>query len=193
MKNFLIILRKRDDKMNAIQFKNNLSIKKIESNNKQDWGMIHELEQDPLVYGKTGYLWYLSSTILDSKYHYLERDDIYNAPFAIYHTDFPIGYLQISPIIKSSLHSSVDLSYAILKRERKNGYMKSVLSDISDYILEDGLVNEINLMIHPENTASQLTAIASGFTGILMSDYDGYDDNYWVYRKKRETPKITLP
>ena len=48
-------------------------------------------------------------------------------------------------------------------------------------------------MIRPENTASQLTAIASGFTGILMSDYDGYDDNYWVYRKKRETPKITLP
>ena len=42
--------------MNIIHLTNNLSIKKIEPNNKKDWWMIHELEKDPLVYGNNGYL-----------------------------------------------------------------------------------------------------------------------------------------
>lgn len=172
--------------MNIISFDHNLSIKKIEPNNEKDWWMIHELEQDPLVYGKNGYLWYLSSAIKDTNYRYLERDDIYNSPFAIYQRDFPIGFLQISPIVKGRIYSSVDLSYAILKQERKKGYMKSILTNVSDYILEEGSVDEVDLMIHPENKASQMVAISSGFTDVFMSNYDGYDDNYWVYRKIKE-------
>lgn len=171
--------------MNIIYFPNNLSIKKIEADHEKDWWMIHQLEQDPLVYGKTGYLWYLSSTILDSKYRYLEYDSIYNSPFSIYHGDSPIGFLEVSPIYQGKIHSSVELSYAILRNERKKGYMKSVLTSVSDYILEEGSVDEVDLMIHSDNTASRLTASASGFTGIYLSTSLGYDENQWVYRKTK--------
>lgn len=172
--------------MNTIQFCNNLSIKKIEPDNEKDWWMIHELEKDPLVYGKNGYLWYLSSSIQDSKYRYLESFDIYNSPFAIYHKDFPIGFLEISPVYKSIIRSSVDLSYAILKEERKKGYMKSVLTNVSDYILQDSSVDEVTLMICYDNLASQMVAAASGFQSIFLSKEDGYEENQFVYRKTKD-------
>jgi len=171
--------------MNIIHLTNNLSIKKIEPNNKKDWWMIHELEKDPLVYGNNGYLWCLSSTVKDSKYRYLKRDDIYNSPFSIYHSNFPISFLEILPIYKSRIHSSVDLSYAILKKERKKGYMKAVLTNVSEYIFDDASVDEVTLMIHPSNIASQMTALCSGFEEICLPRFDENDDNYLVYRKSK--------
>lgn len=175
--------------MNTIYFDNELSIKKIEPNNEKDWWMIHELEQDPLVYGKYGYLWYLTSTIEDSKYRYLEREDIYNSPFAIYHSKNPIGFLQTSPLSIGKACSSVDLSYAILKQERKKGYMRSVLTNVSDYILEDFSIDEIDLTIHPDNKASQMVAVASGFTKAFQLNYGDYDESFLVYRKTKEMIK----
>jgi len=175
--------------MNTIYFTNNLNIKKIEAENEKDWWMIHQLEQDPLVSGKTGYLWHLSSTILNSEYRYLEYDDIYNSPFSIYHGDLPIGFLEVSPIYQGRIRSSVELSYAILKKERKKGYMKSVLTNVSDYILEDMSVDEVDLIIHSDNIASRLTASASGFTGVHLSNSLDYDDSQWVYRKTKNSTR----
>lgn len=172
--------------MNTIYFDHDLSIKKIEPNHEKDWWMIHELEQDPQVYGKYGYLWYLSSVIEDSKYRYLEQEDIYNSPFAIYHSESPIGFLQTSPVYINKHCSSIDLSYAILKQERRKGYMKSVLTNVSDYILENISIDEIILTIDTNNKPSQMTAVASGFTKAFQLNYGDYDEGSFVYRKTKE-------
>lgn len=171
--------------MNTINLNDNLQIKKIEPKNEKDWWLIHKLEQDPLI---PGYLWNLSAAIEASKYRYLLYDNIYNSPFTIYYEKSPIGFLQISPIYKSRIRSSVDLAYAIVKEERKKGYMKSILTNVSDYILEDNYVDAVELIIASDNKASQLTAAAAGFTAAYFSETEGYDEDFFVYQKTNNKP-----
>lgn len=151
-----------------------LSIKKIEPNNESDLWLIHSLEKDPLVTGDDGYLWYSEFPVRDPKYQYLESSEIYDSPFAIYCHQRPIGFLEISKIGITKLLSSVELSYAVLSTERKNGYMKSVLNDVSNLILLDEAhsIDEVELKIDHNNLASQKVAKGAGFVMYEPSQKD---------------------
>ena len=63
--------------------------------------------------------------------------------------------------------------------------MKAVLTNVSEYIFDDASVDEVTLMIHPSNIASQMTALCSGFEEICLPRFDENDDNYLVYRKSK--------
>lgn len=164
-------------------------IKEIDPENEDDLWLINRLEEDPLVCGQRGYLWRISC-LLDNL-RYSKHQDIYNCPFSIYRHQSPIGFLNISKIYKTRTNSSVELSYALIKEERKKGYMKNILITASDYILLDKnhSIDEIDLSIHPENLASQKVAMYSGFICDNLSSKEHFEQGRIIYYKTKQMIK----
>lgn len=149
-------------KMKTIILDNDLSIKKLDQNNKSDIWLANELDKDELICGKNGYLWSIKDTL--KKANNILNDEIYATPYSIYNKNEPIGYIEISPIIEEL--KLVNISYALLKRARGKGDMTRILTKTSEKILNDlnHNIEIISLLIDSNNIASQKVASSSGFT-----------------------------
>lgn len=171
--------------MQKILLTKNLSIKKLNPNNPLDTGLIEELEKDEEICGKKGYLWPLSVNLKDRRY--LLHDKIIKSSYAIYLDAFPIGFLEISDIFKTPNMQTVDLVYALHKNARKKGYMQTVLTEVSEQILEEySEIDAITLMIDPRNKSSRNTALAAGFTTDGRDEKEYLEEGCIVYQKKRK-------
>ena len=171
--------------MKKVDFTRNLSIKKLNPNNPLDTGLIEALEQDELINGKNGYLWALSNNLKDVSY--LRHNSLLNSSYAIYHGKNPIGFLEISDIFKTPDIWSVNLCYALHKTARKKGYMRTVLTEVSDMILKENQgIDTITLMIAPSNEKSILTAEASGFISDNLIEEEYQEQGYVIYQKMRK-------
>ena len=171
--------------MKKINLTENLSIKKLNPNNPLDTGLIDELEQDEQINGRNGYLWPLSNNLKDVRY--LLHNNLLNSSYAIYHEKNPIGFLEISDIFKTPDMWTVNLCYALHKTARKKGYMRTVLTEVSDMILKENQdIDTITLMIAPSNEKSILTAKASGFISDDLTEEEHQEQGYVIYQKLRK-------
>lgn len=145
-----------------------LKIKKIEPSNEKDLWLLHHLTCDSDVYGsnsKPGHLWNLETeTFLNL--HYLQHGELYGSPFAIYLDNNPIGFLDVSGILQTPNSSYVDLSYALIREARGQGYMQRSLSVVSDCLLGNKVygLDFCECFISPYNPKSSKVAISSGFS-----------------------------
>lgn len=171
--------------MKKLQLSNELFIKKLNPNNPLDTGLIEELEKDETINGENGYLWPLSTSFQDRRY--LLHENLLKSCYTIYHKNCPIGFLEISDIFKTPNMCTVDISYALHKTARKKGYMQSVLTEISEILLEEySEVDTITLIIDPKNTSSRKTAKSSGFITDGRSEKEYQREGYVVYQKVRK-------
>lgn len=167
--------------MDKIKISNGLSIKKLEPDNEKDLSLLEELNKDEMVTGENGYLYSLHPNLVFRDLRYLYRSDIYDAQFSIYHLEEVIGYLDISDVFPSIFGNYVSLSYAILERFRRLGYMSELLSNLSDIILQDRVENVdfVSLVIDNMNIPSSKLALKAGFTSIQV------EEEYKVYSKRK--------
>ncbi len=93
---------------------------------------------------------------------------IFNNFYAIRHADDLIGYIEIED------SKDVFLNYALIKEARKKGYATEVLSELSDYLLENfsDKLDSVYTIIDNKNKASINTSIRSGFS--LMEKSNGF-------------------
>ena len=101
-----------------------------------------------------------------------------------------IGYVFISKIIKYDIY----LEYSILKEYRGKGLGKLLLSEISNYLIDNYNIKSIMLDIDPSNVPSIMTAVSCGYiaddeeyisrnmNGKILYRIDNY--NYINKRKK---------
>ena len=170
--------------MEPIPLDNELSIKKLEPNNQKDVWIARQLDKDSLIAGADGYLWHIEELMKRAK-SYLAYSDIYGSPYAIYHRQNPVGYLEISHI--SEWFKNVELAYALLNTERGKGYATKTLKVISKIILED-IINDIksvSLIIDLNNIKSQNVAIRAGFIDDGLSDEQHMIQEYITYTKTK--------
>lgn len=101
-----------------------------------------------------------------------------------------IGYIFISKNILDQVY----LEYSLLKKYRGNKYGKLILSEVSDYLMNEYNIKSLVLDIDPSNTPSIRTAIGCGYEideeeylkrnmiGKILYRLDNY--NYINKRKK---------
>lgn len=168
--------------MEPIQLDNELSIKKLDPNNEKDVWLARELDNDPLIVGGNGYLWSIEETMKRAK-AYLSSMDIYHSPYAIYHKQNPVGYIELSYI--HEVLKYIEISYALLNQERGKGYATKTLTAISRIILEDIInnVKSVSLIIDISNIKSQMVAIRSGFVSDGLSEEEHKIKEYITYQK----------
>ena len=170
--------------MQKILLTENLSIKKLNPNNPLDTGLIEELEKDETINGENGYLWALSANLKNVSY--LLHDNLLQSSYAIYYQNNPIGFLEISHIFKTQKLWTVDFCYALHKTARKKGYMTTVLTEVSNLLLEENQkLDAITLMIDPGNKNSRKTAEASGFITGGRTEEEYRKEGCVVYYKRR--------
>lgn len=170
--------------MKKINLTENLSIKKLNPHNPLDTGLIEELEKDETINGEKGYLWPLSTNLKNVSY--LLHDNLLQSSCVIYCKNNPIGFLEISHIFKTQKWWTVDFCYALHKTARKKGYMTTVLTEVSNLVLEENQkVDAITLMINPGNKNSRKTAEASGFITDGRTEEEYQTEGCVVYYKRR--------
>jgi RimJ/RimL family protein N-acetyltransferase len=164
-----------------MQLSKDISIKKLDPYDTKDIWLAEELDKDELVCGPNGYLWSIKNLFNDTRY--LARNDIYNSPFAIYDKENPVGYIEISPIF----NKMVDISYAILKKERQKGYATITLKEITDIILNDVYnIDKVILIVDINNYISQNVALKAGFINDGLSKQEHYKKGYISYQKTKK-------
>lgn len=170
--------------MKYIDLVDNLSLKKLDPNNKKDVKLISTLNKDPLVGRKKGYFYSLKDCFDDLSY--LDNEEIYDSQFSIYNMDNPIGYMKISKIIEAS--KMVILSYALLKRARGHGYMTKVLREVTKMILQDQKrqIEAITLIVDVNNKESQRLVERVSFVSDGLSNIDHLSQGYITYVKTKQ-------
>lgn len=96
-----------------------------------------------------------------------------------------IGYVYFSPISNYRLY----LEYSVLKSERKKGYGKLILNEVTNYVIQNYNIKQIMLDIDRSNLASMNTAISCGYNydddTIGMNDRIEFilDNPYFINKK----------
>ena len=172
--------------MQKIPLTDELDIKKLNPNNPLDTLLIEELCQDEEICGEKGYLWPLTEIL--QRYNHLLHNNLYDSPYIIYHKQYPIGYLEISPIFVSKSTNFVDIAYALHKEIKKKGYMCKILEKVSDLLLYNTAeeIKEILLETAPDNEASRKVAKRAGFIEDGLSEKEHLEQGFVTYQKKRK-------
>ena len=84
----------------------------------------------------------------------------------------PIGYVFLSNIKRDEIY----VEYSVLNNERRKGYGKLILSEVSDFLAQNYNIKQINLDIDPSNEASIKTAESCGFT----FDEESFENNNYM-------------
>ncbi len=175
--------------MGTINLTDELYMKKMDVSNPTDLWLARELDKDELIYGEHGYLHSIESLFKSKQYinrEYLTSGSIYQAPYAIYRNEDPIGYMELS---KYHEHlKCVYLCYALLDRYRGNGYATKTLMNISEKILQD-IINDVQkvvLVIDPDNLKSQAVATRAGFISDGLSYEEHVEQGFAQYIKMKK-------
>lgn len=164
--------------MDVIPIDDRLCMKRLKPLDPKDIWLAEQLDQDELVGGKNGYLYSIRNELrllqLQAK---IATNTLYGSSYSIcYHTQ-PIGYFGISDRLLDEVEY-VSFAYALLKQERKKGYMKVVLRYMSNLLLSD--ISKVELMISNRNEASIHLAQSVGYqlrknTFLQESEYSIYE------------------
>lgn len=165
-----------------------LHLQKLDSFNKNHMRLARTLDKDERIFGEFGYLYSIEQLFHNKEYidrNYLLKNDIYHSPYAIYYCDTPIGFMEISNVFESL--KMVDISYALLKKFRGNGYASKTLREISRIILSDKIIDIqlISLIIDITNKSSQSVAVRAGFVDDGLSSKQHEEQGYIRYQKTK--------
>lgn len=171
-----------------ISLTDGLHLQKLDALNHEHVWLAKELDNDKLVSGRTGYLYPVELLFTDKRYcdgSYLLNGDVYGSPYAIYHYENPIGFMEISKIFEE--FRQVYISYAILKDYRRLGYASKTLREISQLILSDKIndINLISLIISCTNENSKAVANRAGFIDDGLSQKEHEEQGYISYQKTK--------
>lgn len=124
----------------------------------------HILTKNELLHGKSfsKYIKQIEERLVNNKKEIFELDSAY----LVYLSNQIIGYLFVSDIQKYKIY----IEYSILNKHRKKGFGKLLLSEITDYILENYEVKEIALDIDVSNLPSINLAESCGY--YLEDEFD---------------------
>jgi len=165
-----------------------LHLEKLDVLNHEHIWLAKELDNDKLINGRSGYLYPIELLFTDKRYSdrmYLSKDDVYGSPYAIYHYDNPVGFMEISKIFEE--FRQVYISYAILRDYRRLGYASKTLKQISQLILSDRIndINLISLIISCTNESSKAVASRAGFIDDGLSPKEHEAQGYVSYQKTK--------
>lgn len=165
-----------------------LHLKKLDLLDEQHVWLAKELDKDEQIFGEFGYLYSVEKLFYEKRYadrNYLFKGDIYQAPYAIYHYNNPVGFIEVSKIFEDL--KMVDISYALLKKCRGNGYASKTLREISKMILLDRIndVHLISLVIDYTNESSKNVALRAGFVDDGLSLKQHEEQGYINYQKTK--------
>lgn len=144
-----------------MQLTDNLWMEKINLNkNAHVWLLDTLNKENP---SNQSFIWDFKKEIQKRTDDYLTRPDILYSPFALYSSEHPVGYLEISNIFYPENY--VCLIYALLKKEQKKGYASRTLLTVSKYLLTKYRqeIHKIILTIDPDNKESIALAKRCGF------------------------------
>lgn len=156
--------------MERIWLDDSLNIKKLDPNDSKDVWLVSELDKDELISGENGYLWPMGNIFNDVKY--LSRNDIYASPYGIYYQNKPVGYIELSDIITICHKKILDISYALLEKERGKGYATRTLLETTKMLLTVSDIDKVSLIIDSKNKQSQRVAEQSGFIVDHQVDFE---------------------
>lgn len=111
----------------------------------------------------SNYVHDIDRRLMDNK---RKNDSIFDKGYIVSLNNNLIGYIFISKLIKDDIY----LEYSILKEYRGKGLGKMLLSEISNYLMDNYNIKSIVLDIDPSNIPSIMTAVSCGY----MVDEDEY-------------------
>lgn len=136
-------------------------LEEIDITKQEHLDMIKEFDNDPLV---KQYLYPYKNSFYDLVCDAIKTDDIFRTFYVIYFSNKAIGYIEIESPNKTFLN------LALIKSERRKGYSKLLLQELSDCLLENySNVNSVNAIIRKDNRNS-ISAVESA--GLIKTEED---------------------